>query len=135
MRRTLINTPNKEGDLWVKEGKLWIGRQQPEARFSSADYCLLRLDFLRERPVPGLAFTQLWKQIKELVWREEPEKAKALSLELGRQLAISPDLTTTLCHRVSSTNRFFGSNCGRPTWIAGSDQAVKPLALIGNHPT
>jgi hypothetical protein len=90
----LVNSADTPRPLWVKNGELWWGRDKPYERFSEADYCLLRLDFPKERSVAELAFSKVWNKIKELVWHGEIAKAEATLLDLGRQLAVSPDLTT-----------------------------------------
>lgn len=94
----LVNAAALRGDLWLKDSELWIGAQQPERRFIEADYCLVRLDFSEERSIADLSFAKLWKTIKDSVWQGKVAEAEALLLELGRELAISPDLTTI--HRI-----------------------------------
>jgi hypothetical protein len=90
----LVNATEVRGQMWVQNGELWVGDDKPDERFTDADYCLVRVEFLRSRSVTDLSFAKLWNRIKELVWQGETPKAEALLLELGRQLATSPDLTT-----------------------------------------
>jgi hypothetical protein len=92
----LINCPERDvrpEQLWVKEGELWFGSGKPVQRLTSHDHCLLHYDFQPEREFSNLSFSKYWTDIKKMVWDAQESKAQATFLDLGRELAISPDLT------------------------------------------
>jgi hypothetical protein len=92
-----INAPEKslaQDKLWASEGRLFMGDCNRLTRFDQNDYCLVQLEYLDERgDYTTLAFHRLWLQAKELIWTNEPEKAKVKFTQLAQELAVSPDLT------------------------------------------
>jgi hypothetical protein len=80
--------------LWVKGDQLFVGERNSVKRFDQSDYCLVQLEYLEERgDYTTLAFHRSWVQAKELIWNNEPEKAKVKFAQLAQELAVSPDLT------------------------------------------
>ena len=93
-----VNLTERELDsstLRVKDGALHVARNGGALeRFTAADYCLIRIENIRERgDYTALSFHKLWAVSKDLIWQGEPMKAKGAFVELARELARSPDLT------------------------------------------
>jgi len=77
----------------VKNNQLFVGPRDQARRDIGVDYCLLKIDFVSERSFSSLPSSKLWTEIKGMVWEGQFEKARATFLEMGRQLATSPDIT------------------------------------------
>jgi hypothetical protein len=120
----LVNCPAGKftsDQFWVRDGQLWIGDVQPRMHFEDDDYCLVKYAFSSEREFSTLSFSKLWKVIKAMVWDDQPAKAEALFLELGRQLSLSPDITPS--HRFNLI-RLYKANLERE--IENFDQTRFP---------
>jgi hypothetical protein len=91
-----IDAPEAElraNNLQVKDAKLFAGTQGTE-RYDRHDYCLVEIEYLEERKdYTTLPFHRFWEQSKELVWKNEEEKARAAFLRLVQEVAVSPELT------------------------------------------
>jgi hypothetical protein len=127
----IINTTGDQEDLWIQNGQLWSGKDGPRNRFRSHDFCVFRLDFVPDRPIADLSFAKLWTEIKDLVWHAQVPRAQAMLLELGRQMAVSPDLTRT--HRFNLI-RLYKANLEREIELCNEIGSSQPIAASrGGH--
>lgn len=81
--------------LCVKDGVLQTRSDSGSMqRFTEADYCLIKIEHTTARSdYTVLPFHKLWLSSKDLIWQGEPERAKAVFVQLVQELAKSPDLT------------------------------------------
>jgi hypothetical protein len=81
--------------LWVHDGTLMIGSGRDVLRkYSSNDYCLVRVEELSERPdLDSLPFHREWEKTVRSIWEGNGDMAKINYLSLMRKIAVSPDLT------------------------------------------
>jgi hypothetical protein len=84
-----------DGELCVKNGMLYKKSNTGDLdRFSSADYCLIKIEQLSERgDYTTLPFHTMWSTAKDLIWQSQIEKAKLAFAQLVQQVAKSPELT------------------------------------------
>ena len=82
--------------LWISEGELLSGSTRDTARpLTNYDHCLVRVEWQGERnDYTSLPFHASWNKARDLIWDGQFEKARSGFLDLVRQVAGSPDLTT-----------------------------------------
>lgn len=95
-----INSPEgkiNRNEFWVEDSRLKTGEKKEKLRpFTDEDYCLVRIEKLESRPdIDTLPFHKLFLDSKTNLWEGNMPEADRLFLTLMRDLARSPDLTSS----------------------------------------